>query len=478
MTDAAPRNVLIIMADEHAPDALSCAGGIAQTPNLDALAAAGTRFSRAYTPSPICVPARAAFQTGRYVHDIGCWSNAEPYHGHHPGWGHRLIENGHEVVSVGKLHFRRTEDDNGFSREIRPLHVLGGVGWVQALLRRGYHVFDTSGYAAKIGPGDDPYTDYDRAVCDDAVQWLKTEGAAKRDKPWVLFVSFLRPHYPLTCPPEFYNLYDPDTLPPRRFAGKDVEFRHPVMAAFKMFNDYDDHFPDDHARQVARASYFGLCSFTDDLVGQVMRALADAGRDHDTSVIYTSDHGELPGDHGLWTKMCMYEGSMGIPMIVSGAGAPTGVCDTQTSLVDVHQTVLEAAGLGLSDDDADRPGRSLYDVAANPDPDRVVLSEFHDGGAITGFFGVRVGDWKYVAYPGFAPQLFNLADDPHEVVDLGLSADHADVRAMCHARLMDICDPDAVNDACFRDQNARIEELGGAEAVVNAPGYDHTPVDG
>lgn len=471
------RNVLIFMTDEHAPGAMGCAGHPAvKTPNIDKLAAAGVRFRRAYTPSPICVPARAAFQTGRYVHQTGCWSNAEPYHGHMPGWGHRLIENGHEVVSAGKLHFRRTEDDNGFSRELRPLHVRGGVGWVQALLRRGYNGYDASDFAGRIGPGEDDYTEYDRAVCADAVNWLKTEGAARRARPWVLFVSFLRPHYPLTCPPEFYAMYPPESVPPRRFAGKMTEYRHPVLAAFRSYYDYDDYF-DDRTRRVARASYYGLCSFADDLAGRVMAALEESGQADRTAVIYTSDHGEMNGHHGLWTKMCMYEDSAGIPMILSGAGAPQGVSSTQVSLVDVHQTVLEAAGLGLSAEDEDRPGRSLYASAAAPDPDRAVLSEYHDGGAVTGFFMVRAGDWKYVYYPGFAPQLFNLAEDPHEVNDLGLSAAHADARAVCHARLAGICSPDAVNDACFAAQNARIEELGGADAVLGAEGFDFTPVE-
>jgi choline-sulfatase len=236
-------------------------------------------------------------------------------------------------------------------------------------------------------------------------------------------------------------------------------------------------FPTTARAQVARASYYGLCSFADDLLGRLMRALEDTGRDADTAVIFTSDHGELNGDHGLWTKMCLYEGAMGVPLILGGAGAPRGVADTQASLVDVHQTVIEAAGEGLSDDDRARPGRSLYDLAARPDPDRVVLSEYHDGGSITGFFGVRVGDWKYAYYPGFAPQLFDLAADPFEETDLGLSAAHADVRAACHAKLSAICDPDAVNAACFAAQARRIEELGGADAIVNAETYDHTPVE-
>ncbi len=129
-------NLLILCSDEHTPRAMGCAGhAIVKTPNLDRLAARGTRFTSAYTPSPICVPARASLATGRHVHRTGCWSSAEPYDGAIPGWGHRLIAEGHRVVSIGKLHYRDTSDPNGFDPEILPMHVLNGIGWATALLR-------------------------------------------------------------------------------------------------------------------------------------------------------------------------------------------------------------------------------------------------------------------------------------------------------------------------------------------------------
>ena len=118
-----PKNLLILMSDEHNPKVLGCAGHpIIRTPNLDALAAQGTRFTAAYTTCPICVPARASFATGRYVHQEGYWDNADGYEGAIPSWHHQLRERGHEVVSIGKLHFRGAPgDDHGFSQEIVPV---------------------------------------------------------------------------------------------------------------------------------------------------------------------------------------------------------------------------------------------------------------------------------------------------------------------------------------------------------------------
>ena len=469
-------NVLIIMTDEHRRDALGCYGhALVRTPALDRLAARGTRFTNAYTPSPICVPARAALATGRHVNENRCWSNAQPYRGQMPSWGHRLIEAGHRCLSIGKLHYRSGDDSNGFEEERFPLHVRGGVGWARGLLRKEEAVFGTADFAEAIGPGGDAYTDFDRRVCASAVDWLRGEGARSHDKPWALFVSFVRPHYPLTCPEEFYRLYAIERIDPPRPAGPGEA--HPVIAAMRRFMNYDDYF-DDETRLVARASYYGLCSFVDDLAGQVLAALEASGAADDTLVLYVSDHGELLGDHGMWTKCVMYEDSAAIPMILAGPGVPEGaVCGTPASLIDVFPTVIEAVGLAVHDEDADLPGRSLAGLASSPDEDRTILSEYHDGGSVTGMFMVRHGRWKYVHYPGFAPQLFDLANDRLEERDLGCSPDHAEIRDACLAAMKEIVDPEEANASAFADQAVRIAELGGREGILALEDYDFTPVE-
>ena len=165
-------------------------------------------------------------------------------------------------------------------------------------------------------------------------------------------------------------------------------------------------------------------------------------------------------------------------MILAGAGAPQGVCNTQVSLVDVHQTVLEASGVGENDADKDLPGQSLFQTAQAPDdPDRVVFSEYHDGGSITGFMMLREGRWKYIAYPGFAPQLFDMESDPFEVNDLGLTAEYASIRERLHDRMCkEFADPEIINENAFADQAQRIEELGGIDGIYQRENYDHTPV--
>ena len=465
-------NLLVIMADELSREGVGCYdSGLAVTPNMDAVAARGLRFTNAYTPSPVCVPARAAFATGRYVHKTRCWSNAEPYHGQFPSWGHLHRSVDRTCVSAGKLHFRSKDDDNGFDTEIEPLHVRNGIGFIQGLLRKERRLFETSHFADEIGPGDDPYTQYDLRVCAQAVDWIKQQTG---DQPWTMFASFLRPHYPLTCPPEFFDIYNVKDIPPRRFAGVSQEFAHPVLGAFRTYFDYDDAF-DDHSRQVARASYFGLCSFVDDLMGKLIAALNVSGQLDDTIILITSDHGELNGEHGLWTKMTMHEESVAVPLIIAGPGIAPGVVSAAASLVDVYATVAEIIGADPGDA---TEGQSLLSLGDTSDSSRCVFSEYHDGGAITAFLMARTDRWKYIHYPGFAPQLFDIESDPHETEDLGLDSEYSDIRAMCLEKMRShLAPPEDINDRAFSDQAALIERLGGVQTIINTPGFDFTPVE-
>src|SRR5438477_13137915 len=175
-----------------------------KTPNLDKLAARGTRFTSAYTNCPICVPARASFATGQYVHRVRCWDNAIAYDGQKPSWGHRLRPQGHHVAAVGKLHYKAPSPDrHGFDEEILPMHIVNGVGDLLGLIR---DELPRRGGALKLGPeagpGESEYTRYDRSIADEAVNWLENEAQHHREKPWALYIGFVCPHFPLIAPPE------------------------------------------------------------------------------------------------------------------------------------------------------------------------------------------------------------------------------------------------------------------------------------
>jgi len=468
-------NVLFLFSDEHRRDALGCYGhSLVKTPNLDRLAASGTRFSNAYTPSPICVPARASLAAGEYVYKTRCWSNAQAYQGEPQSWGHRLQAQGHRVDSIGKLHYRAKEFDNGFDNEILPLYIQNGLGWIKGLLRDHESVLDCSGYAKDIGPGENSYTDYDLGVTREACDWLGNANNTSDDKPWALFVSWLRPHYPLTCPAEFFNLYPPDSLDKARFTGTEQLPAHPVLSTIRRNFDYDRYFTGE-TRQIARASYYGLCSFLDYQVGRVLEALESSGQAQNTLIVYTSDHGDHNGDRGLWTKMTLYDESAAVPMIITGQGIPEDkVVSTPISLVDIYPTILSA--VGAADDGKQRPGIALQTLANSDDFDRPILSEYHDGGSPTGMFMLRNKRWKYNYYPGYTPELFDMQEDPDELIDLSESSAHTEILISCHEQMLTLVDPEAANKLAFADQADKIEELGGVEAVMKSDEFDFTPV--
>ena len=169
-----PKNLLFIMSDEHSRRVLGCYGHpMIRTPNLDRLASRGVRFTDAYCNSPICVPSRASFQTGRYVHDIRFWDNAIAYDGSVPSWAHRLKAAGHRVESIGKLHFRSADDDNGFTKEHMPLHVVEGIGDPIGMLRDPPPPRKAAlRLAADAGCGDSNYQGYDDRITSAAEGWL------------------------------------------------------------------------------------------------------------------------------------------------------------------------------------------------------------------------------------------------------------------------------------------------------------------
>jgi choline-sulfatase len=475
-----PANMIILMSDEHNPKTLGCYGHpMVKTPNIVRLAASGVRFNAAYTNSPICIPARASFATGHHVHEMDdYWDNGHPYDGRVKGWGHQLQETGHSVVSIGKLHYRSEGLPTGFDKQVIPMHVVDGVGDISGCIREPLHVrVKCRALSENIGPGNSTYLDYDRDITSNALDWLENEAPIHTDQPWVLYVSFVCPHFPLIAPPEFYEMYPTDEIPLPKGLACDGYVLHPWAEALAGCQVYDDYFTDE-TRKIAIASYYGMCSFLDDNIGKVLSKLNAVGLSDDTRVIYTSDHGDNLGARGMWGKSNQYEESAGVPTVMAGPDIPVGkVCATPVSHIDFHQTILQSVGLTKEDDD--RTGKSLLDIAAAPDDsERIVLSQYHAVGAPTGAFMLRQGMWKYVHFVGMPPELFDLSTDPEEMHDLGQDPAQADRVTAFEKALRSILDPEAVDASAKASQRALVDKHGGREAVLNKGGFGATPAPG
>ena len=475
-----PLNVLVLMSDEHNPQFLGCAGHpFILTPHLDRLAARGTRFTQAYTTSPICVPARAGFATGRYAHEIGFWDNGDAYDGTVPSWHHVLRGAGHTVVSIGKLHFRgRSGDDHGFGQELLPMHVIDGIGDVKGLVRDNIPVRKGGDKMAKLaGPGESTYTHYDRQISTAACDWLMQRARPQADtKPWVLFVSMVAPHFPLTAPPAWYEHYAALDLPLPKLYRPEVRPHHPFTDEYARVVDYGPHFHNDADVRRAIAGYSGLVSFMDQQMGQVLAALDAAGLSENTLVLYTSDHGDNLGARGLWGKSTLYEESAGVPLMLAGPGIDRGqLVDTPASHVDCAVTILEAAGapaLPLAS------GHSLIDLAHGGLASRPVLSEYHAIGSTSGATMYRFGPWKYCHYVGHPAQLFHLENDPQELHDLATEPGAQDALRACEVSLRSHLDPEAVDRRAKQRQQQLLTGFGGRDAALARGDLGFTPAPG
>jgi choline-sulfatase len=306
---------------------------------------------------------------------------------------------------------------------------------------------------------------------DEACRILAEEAPAWR-KPWVLFVSLTLPHHPLIAPKAYADLYPPESVVfPKQYHMADRPM-HPALEELRRVFGLDTE-EDDLTVRRAVAMYYAMCTLLDERCGQVLDALAGSGLAESTRVIYTSDHGDSVGDHGLWMKHTMYEGSVGVPFIMAGPDVPEGrVSEINMSHVDCFPTILEGLGVDRTPDDADLPGRSLFDLLGpSNEIQRTIFGEYHAEGSENGVFMIRGTRYKYIEYVNAPAQLFDLAADPDERHDLAGRAEMAEVIAACAAELRTIGDPFEIDRRAHEDQRRRIEAHGG-EAAIRAAGYE------
>jgi choline-sulfatase len=324
--------------------------------------------------------------------------------------------------------------------------------------------------AALSGPGESEYTWYDREIASRAQIWLREEAPKYRDRPWVLFVSFVAPHFPLTAPPHWYYRYPFDRIPmPKLYREKDL---HPYVRDQAENTGYDKYFENEAAVKRARAGYLGLISSLDENIGNLLHALNDSGLEENTRILYPSHHGDNLGARGMWGKQALYEEAAKVPMILAGPDIPAGVRKTPVSHVDVYPTVMQCLGAEAPE----ASGVSLLEKI----PERTILSEYHASSSRAGEYMIRHDKWKYVYFVRYPnqPQLFDLDADPEELRDLGTDESYVAVRKECHARLLSILNPEEVDRRAKRRQAELVAANGGREAVIRRGSFAYSPPPG
>jgi arylsulfatase A-like enzyme len=488
------RNVLFIMADQLRRDHLSCYGHpTLKTPNLDALAARGVLFSNAFVQGPVCGASRMSTYTGRYVTSHGSAWNFVPLSVGQMTLGDHLRPHGVRCAVIGKTH---VEADLAGARRLG-LDPNSGAGllameggfepWERddGIWPPGFKVENNryNDYLRAQGyGGDNPWHDFANSAEGETggvlsgwrMRWANLPArvpaehtetpyttrramefiAEEGDKPWVLHLSYIKPHWPYVAPAPYHAMYGPDDMLPVVRADSERSDPHPVMRGYQQ-TPPSLSFSRDEVRRTVVPTYMGLVKQLDDELGHLFAFLREHDLERETLIVFTSDHGDYLGDHWLGEKELFHDTIVRVPMIIVDPSAAADetrgtVNDALVESIDLAPTFLDALGLQAVPEWLE--GRSLQPLLhgkppeqwrdavfcentyAFRDPVRLPLGRPVDGCQMT---MVRTARWKYVHYEGLRPQLFDLEADPDELKDLGADLGHAAVREEMAARLFD-----------------------------------------
>jgi choline-sulfatase len=484
-----PPNILIVMADQLAASWLPAYGqSVVQAPNLTALSADGVTFDAAYCASPLCAPSRASLLTGLLPSRTGVFDNAAEMPASTPTVVHRLRAAGYATTLVGKMHFVGPDQLHGFEERLTPDIYPAGLEWTPdwrapaAEQLPWYHTMDSV-----LDPAVVPaamQADYDDEVAFHATRAVFDHARHRRGDPLLLVASFTNPHDPWELPRVWWDRYGPDAIEPPAVAPIPLEQADPHSRRLRSMCGVDDAgLTVDQVRR-ARHGYFAAISYVDERIGQVLHALRESGLDERTIVLFTSDHGEMLGERGLWYKMAFFEQSARIPLIVrmpSGRRARAGARVAQpVSLLDLAPTLLDLAGVGAGEEAAGMDGTSLAPlVDGSGEGDREsVVAEYLAEGTTAPAVMIRRGPHKFVACPGDPDMLFDLAADPHEVEDLAATPAGAELCARMRAEVEARWDLAALEQRVLASQSDRRTVIAGLSQGRYQP-WDHLPrVDG
>jgi choline-sulfatase len=331
-------------------------------------------------------------------------------------------------------------------------------------------------YAEKAGEGTTSYQDYDRKITRQAVRWLRDRAAEPGQRPWALKVSYVSAHPPFSVPRRLLDLYDVSRIPLPPAFSPDKRPEHPALRHFRRIFAYRDLTDTAMLRRIA-AAYYALCTHLDEQIGEVLATLVVLGLTGDTRVIYTSDHGEALGAHGLFGKFQLFDPSACVPLIMAGPDVPESrVVTAPVSHVDLFPTIIESFGLSVQ---APPPhGRSLWRTLETGKRDAPVFAEYHAAGSPAGMFMLRTEREKLIYHVGAPAQVYDMAADPQETRELGGTPAGDALAARLEAELRGICDPESVDRQAKADQMAKAEFWGGNEAIRKEGLLVYTPAPG
>jgi choline-sulfatase len=419
------------MADEHRYDVAGFAGDrVIRTPTLDRLAAGGAVFDNAYTPSPVCIPARQSLMAGQLPRTTGCLRYGQDLRPGHETFARTLARHGYATVVCGKLHHRGTDQMQGWTRRIGSDITVGpdfvdnpAAEFAERMPSLSRVKWSDAKEVRRAGIGRGPLVAQDEYTLRGALDFIEEfftdpyYDRATPDQPVLLKVSLNQPHYPYLADEERFTHYLNRVTP---YLNEPVS-EHPFLAQRQVRPGVD---ATEHDIRRATAAYYAMVENVDAMFGRVIRALEHQGQDLDEwVVVYTADHGEMLGQHGIWEKQKFYEASVRVPLIIRwpqrfGAGH----IDANVNLCDLYATLCELAGHPTPDD---LDSRSLVPLlsgepAAWPDES---VSHFGETNLM-----IKQGHLKYQYYGEAMPEvLFDLEADPSERRDFIAAPEYGEV---------------------------------------------------
>ncbi len=486
-----PPNILLIISDQMTPFLTGAYGHpVVKTPNLDRLVREGVRFDAAYTPCPVCAPARACLMTGTYTSVNECYDNAAPLRQDLPTFAHYLTNAGYDTVLSGKMHFVGADQLHGFNRRLTTDIYPSDFGWVKPEWirikeekgrnheeimshRDSYHSGNYTGDGVKVGTWNRALS-YDEETHFRALEYLHAVGTQKDPQPFLLCASYHHPHEVFWPPQKYWNLYDGEQIDIPEFPDN-LEDTYSTMDrwlnAYHGVKRHNLRDPDGLYR--LRRAYYGLVTYMDDKVGELLDALEENSLNENTVVLFISDHGDMLCEKEMVQKRTFYEWSSRVPFIVRSpdrhrAGATV---EQPVSLVDLLPTLCDVAGVK---DRLPCNGESLTGLIDGTETgDREVFSEFLVEAMGIPCFMVRKGTYKYTYIHGYEGQLFDLDTDPGEWHNLAGDPEHKEIEAGLKSRILDTFDPDAIADRVLESLYRR--QVVKQAMEINDTSWDHTP---
>ncbi|MBL7187946.1 MAG: sulfatase-like hydrolase/transferase [Phycisphaerae bacterium] len=446
-------NVLLVVADQMTPLLTGLYGHpVVRTPHLNALAEKGVLFDAAYSPCPLCAPARACMLTGTYSSENGVYDNAAALGCDQPTLCHHLNLLGYDTVLSGKIHFVGPDQLHGFQKRLLPNIYPADFSWTKSRDHKipKTHARSYLGGAVHVGRSG-RNIEYDELAHTEALDYLTHKGTQNRRdtsyQPFFLCISYNFPHEPFWPPKKYWDLYEDEHIEiPKLPPG--FEKKHSAMDRWLNRHHGVDKVDLQKPSSLLklRRAYYALVTYIDDKVGELVARLGADDLMDDTIIIFTSDHGDMLCERNMVQKRCFYESSARVPLLVVSphAGQEGHVSKTPVSLLDIAPTVLDLVGYNGSESFA-VDGVSLVPLLNGQEqPGRAVFSEMHSEGVYATCFMVRKGKYKYIYIHGHDEQLFDLDKDPDEWDNLARRAGYVSIRSELKECILSRFDPDRI----------------------------------